>query len=286
MGLFTYFHLRMKFIPAILLIPVFMVTSCTKKSENSDLYSAKIKSTVVSQYPVSLNNGLVTKGASTTQITCSFDKKGNLTAKTDHDLVRNVEYKFHFIFNENGKKIEQNFSYADNRILYRIIYGYDGDDFMISERYQSQIGGFNYRYEYQNDEKGNQIVNDYFSSEDKLSSRTTYSYDSKNRMIEMKYHYPITFLSWRKAFTYNDSGTQKTEISYNTDGSLSQRITYLFDDQENLVEQIGYGFNDVPFERLKFDYSGLDKYGNWTVQKDYRNDECILISEREIAYYE
>lgn len=275
----------MKFIPAILLILVFTVTSCTKKTENPDLNSAKIKSTVVSQYTVSLNNGLVTKGICTTQIACSFDEKGNMTAKTDQDLVHKVEYKFHFIFDENSKITEQNFSYSDNRILYRILYGYDGNGFLVSEKYQSQIGGFNYRYEYQNNEKGNQLVTDYYNSEDKLSSRTTFSYDSNNRMIEMKYHYPSTFLSWWKVFTYNDSGTQKTEISYNTDGSLGQRITYLFDGQRNLCEQIGYGFNDVPYERLKFEYSGLDEYGNWSVQKDYRNDECILISEREIEYY-
>ena len=189
----------MKFIPAILMILVLMMTSCTKNSENPDLNSAKIKSTVVSQYAVSLNNGLVTKGIFTARITCSIDEKGNMTAKTDHDLGHNVEYKFHFAFDEDGKKTEQNFSYADNRIMYRIIYGYDAHGFMVSEKYQSLVGGFNYRYEYQNDEKGNQLVNDYYNSEDKLSSRTTYSYDSKNRMIEMKYYNPSTFFVVEKS---------------------------------------------------------------------------------------
>lgn len=276
----------MKFMPAFILVLVLIMASCTKSYENPDLSSGKIKSTVVSQYTVSQNNGVVTKGTCTRQITCRFDEKGNMTAKTDYDLVHNVEYKFRFIFEEIGKKTEMNFSYADNRILYRIIYDYDEYGFLVSEKYQSLIGGFNYRYEYQNDSKGNQLVNDYYNSEDKLSSRTTYSYDSKNRMIEMKYHSPSTFLSWRKVFSYNDSGSQKTEISYNTDGSQSQRITYSFDGQGNLSEQIGYGYNEVPYERLKFDYSGLDQYGNWTVQKDYRNDECILVSERELEYYE
>lgn len=138
--------------------------------------------------------------------------------------------------------------------------------------------------------------------------RTRYKFDSKGRpvtglrvytgqpddMVAISFEYNDkgrisrekgegSNFSYHNVFSYDDKGNRTGKICYQPDDHLYQDISYGFDEEGRVTTYKAK--TGAKSDNYVFEYSGIDKYGNWTKRIIYMNDKPETVVVREIKYY-
>lgn len=89
-------------------------------------------------------------------------------------------------------------------------------------------------------------------------------------------------------YMYDDKGNKIQSNKYSSDGSLSLlfcKITYKYDENGNEIESNLYHSGDILDSKYTYKYDEFDKTGNWTTKISFKDGKPETIIERKIEYY-
>ena len=190
---------------------------------------------------------------------CIFehDDHGNVTALTNYDENEKEKSSSKLKYDEHNNLIEywgSNFKDITDKHSYK----YDEKGNAIEEIYYGQDGGVYSKDLNTFDEKGN-LIKDIEYREGKLHLTISYKYDSTGNKIERKDLKP--------------------------DGSIDRYDTWKYDNKNNLIEEIEYDWQGLPYSKTKYIYESYDAEGNWLVQKKIVDDIEKSKKVRTYEYY-
>src|ERR1019366_5595022 len=158
-----------------------------------------------------------------------------------------------------------------------------------------------FKITYKYDEKGNEIEENSYGSDENLISKMTYEYNNEGNAIESNRYNIDGSLAQRFVFKYNEQGKVSERNDYNADGSLDHKSTFKYNEEGKVIEKnnyysdgslddkMMYNYNaegivieNIYFETgrkksvLKFNYQ-FDKHGNWIIKNKYLDDKPIQI---------
>lgn len=159
------------------------------------------------------------------------------------------------------------------------------------------------------DEKGNKTENFSYGPNDSLEFKTKFKHDDKGFETEALQYKPDGSLC-TKTITEYFKGNKRASCVYDEDGRLSWRITYLYDDDNNITEEDYFRTVSKADHKniYKYDAKGnvtalnscnedgsivtaytykyeFDKKGNWIKKTEYMSGTPLNITDREIIYY-
>ena len=189
--------------------------------------------------------------------TYSYDDKGNKVGEAIYLRSEYVQYKMHFKYNDKNKLIEEAQYDKDGKLLYRSTYEYRGDDLAKTETFNDK-GEVEFSKKNSYDKNGN------------LTGEMTYEKFSNTTTIE-KYQY--------------DSFNNKTMVSVSKNDVLMLKISYKYDDKNNVIASHAFDGQDRPRESRTYAYK-YDDNGNWTQKTIAIGGKPSFIVERSIKYFE
>ena len=196
---------------------------------------------------------------------------GELREKRINTLGKNGTLKGGKKYNSDGDIIETwKFSYDKNGNTTEVNY-YDID------------GTFSRRHLNKYDKKNNWLGYTTYDSNGKPTESTTYIYFENGNIKEKRFESDGN-LSNRRTYEYDDIGNAIIEKHYKSDDNI---ILYKseYDKMNNKVEH--YKINEKGEQTKQYSFSYVyDQYGNWTTKKKSSDGVLGSISERKIKYYD
>lgn len=187
---------------------------------------------------------------------CKFDEKGNLVEKiinTGRDGYETFTYKY----DEKGKILECTRVNKTISIIQKTTNRYS-DEGNIVETKECRNGICN-RYIYSMDSLGNIIKNLQFDRYNTLIQTIKFEYNSNGKMVKEERIYENEDNIMTITYVYDEQGNKIEEHKTNTDGNLDIKISW------------------------EFTY---DEKNNWIERIEFINDVPLLITEREIQYFD
>ena len=291
-------------VPVLLLMPLFIAGCTGAKSEQNqeqerhnwqtENLKGAVKSYTQSIYKATDMFGKIEKGDrgfstyfledDLRNITATYNEKGNLIEVSEYNPISgSLSQKTNFLYDDNGKQIEEN--------------SYDADGVLEGKK----------KLLY--DEKGKLTEINTYAADSSLAEKVTFVYDEKGNQIERNRYMPDGSLNWREKYAYNEKGyivekivsvledvfLQKSKFTYDKSGN---RIEVSISEQDGLKKangKIAYDDEGNPVEWSSLDSEGntkegkftyqYDKKGNWTQMVIYKNGIPKNIVEREYTYY-
>ena len=145
----------------------------------------------------------------------------------------------------------------EGKLLYRTTYDYNGDNLTKTETFNDK-GEVEFSQKSSYDKNGN------------LTGQMTYEKFSNTTNVE-KFQY--------------DSFNNKTLVSVSKNDVPVFKISYKYDDKNNVIEAHAFDGHDKPRESRKYAYKYDDK-GNWTEKTVAIGGKPSFIVERSIKYFE
>jgi YD repeat-containing protein len=234
------------------------------------------------------------------------------------------------IFNRSGNILEDSRLYSNDEVAYKEIYNYESHAGVIEKsKYDSQ-GNLTEKTFLNKD--GNVIEVQSFRDSKTYNRKVTYSYNKTNQKVEEVVYSPTGQLN-KTTYRYDNQGNQFESkdgidkdipnLRYDDKGNVAElfiaqpnksfyRLTYLYDNKQNLLENTYYSpsgeinrkfvykynnnndkighilFNSLgaidPDINFKYDYV-YDKQHNWIKCIIYKTEMPFCIIERTIDYY-
>jgi len=224
----------------------------------------KVKSITEKQYRTKKNGKA--EAAAFEEITYSFNEKGLL----EQWESKNSGSKY-YKYDENGRATSMIFEGVES---YALKYVYEED---AKTRWQlcywqsghgARIGNLQYQYLFIKDNSG--------------------------RLAEYaKYNSTRTIFNFKEVYTYNTKNQVEEIKNYVLSGKLSQRYTFIYDNNNNTMEIKEYNYTNIENElnsTAKFEYK-YDSDNNWTemfkkVDLEKSNSKEYIKTVRIIEYYE
>ena len=199
-----------------------------------------------------------------------------------------IIYKYIYFFNENGNLIETNSYDPDGNLDGKYIYAYDNKKGNKTEMTSyNPDGSSDEKCTYKYDGLGNLIQEIWYGPDDKISKKYIYKYDDKGNEISMNRYDSHDSLICKDSYKNDDKGEKIEWNHYNlsppTDGSLSKKVIFKYDEKGNINVQNIY-LADGSFECYSYKYDYKRK-GNWKKETIYRNGLPEYITERKVKYY-
>lgn len=190
----------------------------------------------------------------------TYDQQGFITESNEYNSDGSLYLTISFFGDDKGIVTKALY----NRVLQK---SYDDNRSSIDVEYEKYYQNLFTNISYENDFKGNILVEKYFTEEGRQAFKIINKYDYKYNKVEVKYYNSSGNVSWRKKLKYDLEGNTK-EIKFFESNRLA------------LVSKFQYEF---------------DQYKNWTYRIETRmlydnffaddlNDNTI-ISIRKIEYY-
>jgi hypothetical protein len=146
------------------------------------------------------------------KVTCKYNTQGNRIDSTSFGrygrLVLNS--KFTWVYNNEGKKIEQVYYNEDEEVDSKETYKYD--------------------------DKGNLIEKVCYAPWSTVGIKEIYNYDDKGNLI-VRGRY-ISEYEVEETYKYDDKGNQTEKVSYDSYGSVDGKYSYKYDGFGNRIEEI------------------------------------------------
>lgn len=212
-----------------------------------------------------------------------YDEDGNKTEFCrydnflDYDDPSNeIKHKFHY---ENGLITTEEVFYNQSQIG-KTLYKYDENDNVVSAHDVGESGEITLKVTFQYDERDNLLEKIIYEADGQsVLSKYVYKYDQEGNKIAYDEFESDGSFEAHQSFTYDNEGNLFEEKYHNTDGSVSQVITY--DAHGNRIQND----SDVLSYREKYEYL-YDDIGNWIETLSYKESTLEYIEKREIEYFE
>ena len=217
-------------------------------------------------------------------------------------------------YNLKGMTIESNLYKTDDSLASKVIFEYDEKGNRIAVKMYNPDGSLNRTEVYTNNERGNPtqiqliktdgtLINDatirYNDKGKRVKSfhttpeinpevKTKNIYDERGRVKEI-HHIKAGVLDHKDVISYNDRGIRNELASYNAEGNLLFKDTWIFDDSRKLLEHSHESADGYVRDITVYSYQ-IDSQGNWlecVVEAKNKSGEIIFkqIRHRTIVYY-
>ena len=178
---------------------------------------------------------------------CVQDDKGNFIIGfiyEDGKTESNYDYSYNWEYDENGRLINEKYSYFDNgkrRDSQELQFEYDGNGNIVKgNKYGG--GGFYGVLEYEYDENRNIIKRTEYDSQGIVLWWDEFKYDENRNLIKEE-NYEYDRLNGWYEYIYDEQNRLVEEISYYSDGSRSYETSYTYDEQGRLIREHRYVVN-------------------------------------------
>jgi hypothetical protein len=162
---------------------------------------------------------------------------------------------------------------------------YDGNKHCVESKSYNPNGTASFADFYKYDSKGNQTIDDNYSSNMEFLGRSVFQYNDKGETIEMKeFDDTSSNFSRREVYLYDDKGNETEVDKFDGVGSLTERDISKYDDKGNEIENSSYG-SDSTLSKTTTEIYTYDEYGNWIKEMDYEDGKPYRVVERELEYY-
>lgn len=189
--------------------------------------------------------------------TYSYDDKGNKVGEAIYLRSEYVQYKLHYKYNDKNKLIEEAQYDKEGKLLYRTTYNYNGDRIIKTETFDDK-GEIEFSQKNSYDKNGNLLGQMTFEKFENTTTVEKYQYDSFNN---------------------------KSMVSVSKNDVPLFKVSYKYDDRNNLIESHAFDMENKPRESRKYAYKYDDK-GNWTEKTIAIAGKPSFIVERSIKYFE
>lgn len=251
--------------------------------------------------------GLKGKVKSVREIT--YQAIGNQDTLVKGDIVMAEDIPNYYItYNEFGNTLDM-FSYDNsNELLFRWHYTYDKDNQTLSAIYMDKYNEVLDSTYYVYDDKGNEKEYYHYDADGNLCYKMLQSYDRKGNCMEQKsinvenliirdtkckykgknlvedasYDGDNHLIMYSK-YTYDKHNNLKTQAIYNADSSINTQGFYDYNENQDIIRSVTK-VPQTPDVEYTYKYT-YDKKGNWTQKITSLNGEVILLTIRQIEYY-
>lgn len=195
-----------------------------------------------------------------------YDTKGNKIEMRNYDSEGTLIIRTTYVYNKNGDKIEEN-RYPKYRKPYQIQYKYNNKGRQIEEVNKDKV----------------ETTNDNGQIEEiEVEMKLITKYNLKGDKIEEENYFNDRLVS-KKLYKYDQRGNKIEENFVSFSYDPSQKINYLYDNQNNMTELSKFDANNNLIERIVYKN---DEKGNAIEEKYYGSDNLIkMIKELKIEYY-
>jgi len=250
----------------------------------------------------------------------TYNLQGNKTIEYAYNPDGTLDSKSVFTYDNNGQLIQEDSYNPDGSTGFTNVYKYDKNGNMVSVNLYDAGGSLFLETLSEYDGNGNELTETNYSQEDQhdkhkdknkdvILNKTIWRYDSKNNPLEEQYYEGDTTLTRKTAFTYdndnNKTGQDKSEggmrikttykydqkrnpveeTQYDASGSLVLKIVTTYDDKGNDIAENYYDKDNNLLTKSTFQIS-YDKNNNWIRKVQSDNDRIVMITTREIIYYQ
>ncbi|HMJ26842.1 MAG TPA: hypothetical protein VK475_13475, partial [Pyrinomonadaceae bacterium] len=242
------------------------------------------------------------------------DGRGNFTEYTVYEADGTMAIKFIYLYNQAGKKIEEQTFFHTGASGGKTLHQYDGAGRETETVYYDRNGAVGWKQNFKYDNRGRRIELIQYNGE-VLRYRINTSYDDKGRPLAVETiefngtpggytsHSPVP---GKVIYIYDDEKMTKEVSSYNAAGVLTGRIIYTYDEKGGEIgrreldadgaskyQEIGWYQNHQLVRRSRGDALtriDYDAHGNW-INKTYfltqqsGEPEAYRTEYRTIVYY-
>jgi hypothetical protein len=188
-----------------------------------------------------------------------YDDHGKKMETVIYKNDGSVEKKILFVY-DNADNLQEMINYLyDGKVLTRDLYAYDSSGNMLT--YTSNLEQYSYRY----DSTGEMIeltkaIRNY-EHDDSLRydifSRITFEYDSNGNTITANIYRADSSLRAYWKYRYNENSLLTEESNFSPEGSRDYSRTYMYDKNQNLVEDYGVERGKKFRNTYKYDRRGM-----------------------------
>jgi len=210
----------------------------------------------------------------------SYDLNGKLIEQKIYNTIdsNTIEQTISYVYEDKELSEEQ----GDGEHGYRIKYMYYDSGKMMAKKYISDSVKSLERYEY--DDKNNRSLRVCYDGYGELKLKEVYKYDGLNNLILKEWNdYGTTLNSGSIAYSIEPTLLLGGERAYASNGHLKHSITYEYDDNNNIVQEIRYTGGGFVDWKKKYSYE-YDEKGNWFTLNN-KNKVSTYLTKREINYY-
>ncbi len=171
-------------------------------------------------------------------------------------------------YNDKGQEIERDYYGSDHLLVLKVLVSYDEAGHVTEHSEENGVGS--------------------------LRRRNTFTFDGKGNMTNLSTYDSVNKLTRELTWTFDEQGnrTEWTESQLKGEGMvLFEKITYTYDDKENVLIETQFGNPEGMVMKKSFSYE-FDARGNW-IRRDRSisyGDATEIASKdadlRSITYYE
>jgi len=187
-------------------------------------------------------------------------------------------------YDEHGNIIERNQFSPNGSLVFRMLYTYDSLSRMIESRWEDEQCNLMTRDEIEYDQYGNKIRSEKFEDDAVSVRKTIYQYDTLNNQIKFT-EYKKGKVDLRYTHKY-DGNDNLIEVQWlDSLGQFGNKTIFEYNEKNDLLKECTLDKDDNLMIIKTFDYT-FDQYGSWIEKRHYLNDSLIVVTRREITYYE
>lgn len=201
----------------------------------------------------------------------------------DKNLKKQITYYKEIYYNIEGNKMSD-LLYSDNGSSTFIEYIYDEQKNLIEEMHY--MNGQKYTqitYEYPDENYMAKTIKSFYNED--IKQEFTYHFDEPNYKITENHYYNRDKPSQITTYQYNEKGQLIEETNYSPISKYTFKYRYKYNEQGLPSEKEQYD-NLEAFNQEKYKYETYDEKGNWAKKKEHFTNSFIVITEREIEYYQ
>jgi YD repeat-containing protein len=165
------------------------------------------------------------------------------------------------LYDTSGNISEMHFFKADDTLDYKVIFGYDENNNMITDTDYNPDGTIAQRIEYMYDENGRVKEQINYLSSGAIDSKFTYDIDKDGDILLFNKYKPLDSIEYQIIYKYNgsvDNGNNIEIVKQKPDGDLLLRVENIFNDENQRVQKRIFDENNrllYYFEYSYFDHS-------------------------------
>ncbi len=182
-----------------------------------------------------------------------------------------------YSYDKNDNVIEE-IAYENNKIDSKIIYEYSKTNNLINEIQFDENNDKKSEFKYVYDERGNQIEK--YRTKYGKRYKSVFEYNASNDIVKQQLFNPKNELEQESHYTYDLNHNlilQKNYYGVRRSGKLKNKVTYKYNDQNLKTEIITLGPDDLPTEKIIYEY---DKFGERTLWNRLDGNSNIISNNR------
>ncbi len=179
-------------------------------------------------------------------------------------------------FNDNGSLLEMNWFNEARKLKDRLTFQYDDNGNLIKRNLYDSEDNLEYYIIFNYNNQGDLIEKGGYKKNGKQDEKLIYKYDENKNLIKVYSYssgtlYEDLLKQRHYTFKYNDKKNKIECISYNSDNLVDHEEKAKYDDNNNMIEEIRYGYNTI-YKKNIFKY---DSFNRIIEKCCYHNDGSI-----------